>query len=379
MIPTLDRYVAKMFLANAALLLAFLCTLIVAVDFALQFDEYVKLAAAALRAAGHEPSRLRTGPLAVMLVLDLWWPRLFVLAGYLLPVILVGAMGFTCAHMVRHRELVGVLAGGMSLWRVARPMLVATLALVTLQAANREFLLPKLAPLLTRDKKEAGSRTLGVARDFATDSRGRLIYARRIDLDTGAIDGFWAWERDEHGLMTRRIQADRAEWDGRAWRLTNGRALSRSAEGARVGGQRVDALETDLDPTALRLRRFEGLAAKLSTRQLTELIARSERLPETPMNRRRAESFERIRWGRVASMATTILVLVACLPFFLRKEPASMVRQSLLAAPLAIGGFAASVLASSLAIPGLPAQVGVFVPAMLMLPLAIGAAGSVRS
>jgi lipopolysaccharide export system permease protein len=311
---------------------------------------------------------------------DLWWPRLFVLAGYLLPVILVGAMGFTCAHMVKHRELVGVLAGGMSLWRVARPMIVATLALVALQAANREFLLPRLAPLLTRDKKEAGSRSLGVARDFVTDAQGRLIYAQRIDLDTGAIDGLWAWERDEQGLMTRRIQADRAEWNGRAWTLTNGRAIGRSAEGSRsVGGEHVATLESDVDPTALRLRRFEGLAANLSTRQLTELIARSERLPETPMNRRRIESFERIRWGRVASMTTTALVFVTCLPFFLRKEPVSMVRQSLLAAPIALGGFAASVLAGSLAVPGLPAQVGVFVPAMLVLPLAIGAAGSVRS
>jgi lipopolysaccharide export system permease protein len=400
----LDRFIIRQFLTNAALLLVFLAALIVMVDFSLNFDEYTGQARASIRdgaareaiargadagaaaeRALREAGALRVGVLAVGMLADLWWPRMFLLAAFLLGPVLVGALGFTCSQLVRSREVVALLAGGVSLWRVARPMLIATGACIALQAVNRELIVPELAPLLTRDKKEAGRRELGVFSDFVQDARGRLLYFRRADLDKGEVDGLYVWERDGEGLMTRRISATSARWQDGAWRLTDGRSVSRRPEGpqsgpgTRIAPTSVEVLETDVDPTALRLRRFEGMAANLSMVQLGTLIASARAQPDNDSVRRRVATLERIRWGRVSALACIALAMVVCLPFFLRKEPANMIVQSLYAAPIALGAFAATLVGTTTAVPGLPASVSVFLPALALVPLSVAAVASVRT
>jgi len=406
--PILDRYIARQFLTNALLLMAFLMAMIVAVDFSLNFDEYVKQARlwiAQDAGAGLSPdqarnmgeaalrnaSGVRIGALAFWAVIDLWWPRLFLLFGYLLGPVVVGALGFTCAYLVKQRELVAIVASGQSLWRVARPMLLCALGLIVLHAANREFVIPALAPRLTRDVKQRDNPSL---RDFTTDAQGRLLYMQDIRVDTtkgdatdesaGEVRGFYAWDRDQEGLITQRISAERAEWQNGVWALTNGTATPRSmieqaGPATRIAPTPVGTLQTDVDPTALKLRRFEGLATNLGTRQLSQLVARYESQDVTPAIQRRIDTYNRIRWGRISNLAATFLALLTCLPFFLRKEPANMITQSLYAAPVALGAFAATLVGTTAPIPGVPAAIGVFVPVIIMIPLTIAALTSVRS
>jgi lipopolysaccharide export system permease protein len=392
-LPILDRSIARQFLTNAVLLMAFLMAMIVAVDFSLNFDEFVKQARLWIASGGageqalRDASGLRIGALAIWAVIDLWWPRLFLLFGYLLGPVLVGAMGFTCAYLVKQRELVAILASGQSLWRVARPMLLCTLALMALHAFNREFIIPDLAPRLTRDVKQRDAAAL---RDFTTDAQGRLLYLREIRVDpvkssdAGEVRGFYAWDRDQAGLITSRVWADAARWTDGAWELTNGLRAPRgvledAGPGTRIAPRPLASLATDIDPTALKLRRFEGLATNLSTRQLTQLISRYEQMEPTPAIQRRINAYDRIRWGRVATLCATFLAVVVCLPFFLRKEPANMLTQSLYAAPVALGAFAATLVGTTATLPGLPPALGVFVPVLLLVPLAIASITSVRS
>lgn len=398
----LSRYISRQFLMNAFLLMAFLLAMIVAVDFSLNFDEYVKQAKitiaqsasdgltpdearAAAELAVKNASSLKVGVLAVWAVIDLWWPRLFLLFGFLLGPVLVGALGFTCAHMVKHREMIAILASGQSLWRIARPMLLCALALITFQAINREFIIPSLAPRLTRDVKQRDATS---PKDFTLDAQGRLMFLRDIRIDEskdeGEVRGFFAWERDDQGHFTRRITAPRAVWHGDEWQLEDGIAtpltpVTNAGPGSRIVTSPIIRLETDVDPTALRLRRFEGLANNLSTRQLSQLIARYKSQPSTPTIDRRIATYERIRWGRVASMCCSFLAVVVCVPFFLKKEPANMLTQSLYAAPVGLGAFAATIVGTTAAIPGIPPQLSVFVPVLAMIPLAIAAISSVRS
>lgn len=380
----LDRYLTKLLLLNAALLMVFLAVMIVAVDFSLNFDEYSGLARRILEPKG-QADFVRTGLLALWLALDLWWPRLFLLAGYLLGPVLVGAIGFTCAQLVRGRELVAMVAAGLPLLRVARPFVLVTLVLLGAQLINRELVLPALAPLLTRDKQEAGGRSMGAMSDLAIDGQRRLIYARNADLDTSTIQGLWVWERDAAGLMRRRITAPTATFSQGAWRLTDGLAIDRVFEDPRAGAGAqlrqtpVATLESDLDPTALKLRRFRGMASNLSTAQLSELIARYRAGEPTEQARRRIDQLERLRWGRFSALACTLLSVLMAFPFFLRKEPANMLTQSLIAAPVALASLALTLVGVTAAIPGLPPQLSVLVPAMVLAPLAIAAVSSVRS
>jgi len=372
----LDRYIARQFLKNLVLLHVVLFSFVLVIDFSLNFDEYVSIARDMKGPGGEEPSGVRVALVSALLVVDLWWPRLFQLFNYLLGIMLVGAMAFTCSQMVRNREFVAMLASGQSLLRVARPMLLCALLMVGIQTVNREFVVPHLAELLTRSKDDAGKRGLATgARMLTADAQGRLFYARSFDLKNGVIDGLWVWERDSEGLMARRITADSARWNGAAWKLINGMARTRSAA---VGeGSPINEIVTDLSPTVLKLRRYEGYSDNLSTRQISELIARYRSEAEPPINR--IDSLERIRFGRIATMIGSLLSLLMCLPFFLRREPTNMVLQSLICSPLALAAQMAGVLGAAAAIPGLPPQFSVFVPVLVLLPLAIASLSNVKT
>jgi lipopolysaccharide export LptBFGC system permease protein LptF len=215
-VPLLDRYIIRQYLTNVAVLFALLFAVIIVTDFSLNFDEYTRVAGQLHQANNTTSTFLSTAATALYLVWDLWWPRLFLLYNFLLPMALIGAMGFTCAQLSRHREFVAMLAGGLSLHRFARPLILTALALTCLSAANRELIIPRLAPLLTREKGEAGTRSLGtMSLRLTPDSQGRLFYAESVSLDSDSIEGLYVWERDQTGLMTRRITAARAAWDPR--------------------------------------------------------------------------------------------------------------------------------------------------------------------
>jgi lipopolysaccharide export system permease protein len=62
-------------------------------------------------------------------------------------IVLLAAM-FTIAYLQMKNELVALLSAGVSIHRVLRPLFLATLAIVALNMANRELLMPRIADQL---------------------------------------------------------------------------------------------------------------------------------------------------------------------------------------------------------------------------------------
>lgn len=373
---TLDRHIARQYLTNVGALVVILFSFVIAIDVSLNFDEFVKLARehGKLQHDASDPSFVRTTVVAAGLVFDLWWPRLIQLLNALLGLVMVGGMGFTFAQMVRHRELVAMLAGGISLWRAARPVCVCALVLCVAQLANQEYIIPRIAPLLTRQLQQAGQRTLGAAELHpTTDSAGRVFFAQSFDADLGVLRGLQVIERDAAGHGTRIITALSARWKDSEWILDQGRI---KAFGVSATPEPLAALKTNLDPTALRLRRFASYRTSLSFAQATDMLARQESGEGT---RGRDEELERIRLGRFGAIACNLLALAVCIPFFLRREPVGMVVPALKSAPLAVAALMGGVIGASAAIPALPPALSVFVPAIVLLPIAIASVTSVRS
>jgi len=279
-------------------------------------------------------------------------------------------MGFTCAQIVRRRELVEALAGGERIQRLAAPFFAIALAVTTIKAANQEFVIPRLAHLLTRSPKDALERNL---RPFETplvkDGSGRLWYARVFDAETSLLEDVHIWERDEVGRVVTRIVADRAIWVGGAWTLHRGRAID-AASGA---SEPVERVETSLNPEVLVAKRFEGYGNNLSSRQIGAMFKGS------PMDAQTRERFERVRWGRYATLVGNLLALVLVLPFFMVREPRAMMGQTLKAAPIAGVALGASAFAPAFALSGVPPQLGVFAAVLVLAPLALAAAVSVRT
>jgi len=204
----LDRSIARHYVLNVVVLFLVLFSFVVAVDASLNFDRFSDRARDLLAKDGHEASFVRVAPMTAYLIFDFWWPNLVRLFNYMLGLVMVGAMGFTVTQMVRHRELVAVLASGQSLYRVARPIFVVAILLTGMQVASREVVMPRIAPLLTRDQGDAGVRTLGSGHvPLTPDSGGRLWTARVFDADAGEMSDVKVWERDLNGRMLGRFVA----------------------------------------------------------------------------------------------------------------------------------------------------------------------------
>jgi lipopolysaccharide export LptBFGC system permease protein LptF len=375
---TLDRYIARLYLFNVLALVAVLFSFVVAVDVSLNIDKYIEGVNKMDPSAGF----IRRGVLIAWGVIDIWWPKLLQLFNYLVGLVLVAAMGFTFTQLARHRELVAVLAGGISLHRVARPILIVAVGVMCLRWVNSEVILsnPVVAPLLTRDPSDIGKRSWSEFRvNLVPDAQNRVFLAEKFDPTAGEMENLTIFERDKPGdaeggaatggHVQRAIRAVKARWDGHAWVLTSPKVqpMQLSQGGTATGDElppAPDKITTDLSPEALKLKRFEAFSQSLSWGQISELLRTSR--PEV------REKLQRIRWSRVSQTISSLLVLIIAMPFFLTREPKNMVVQSLKCAPIGIVSMMGGILLSTVAWPGLPPGFGVFVPVLILIPLAIG-------
>lgn len=396
---TLDRHIARQYLFNVIALMVVLFSFVVMIDVALNIGRF--LTRAEQLHHGTELGSLRKAVVTTMLVVDIWWPRLLQLFNYTIGLGLMGAMGFTFTQLVRHREIVAMLAGGISLYRTIRPVLVVAALMMGLRVINQEFVIsnPRIAPLLGRDPSEAGKRELGEFQVPPTpDGNNNVLFAHRFDPKTNTMYGVELWKR-EKGIVTSRVSADEARWTGAkqvspsdeghvpggsssgTWVLTNPSVnrleLGKPGEGAVLNTRAAAAppkfLETDLEPATLLFNRFASFSQSLSWLQIGEMLDSPRLKPEM------REKLERIRWGRVSTMFSAVLSLLITMPFFLMREPRNMLLQSLKCAPVGIISLMGGVLLSAMPVPGLPAGFAVFLPVVILLPVAIATLSSIRT
>ena len=376
----LDRYIARQYIFNVLALLFILFSFVLVIDVSLNMDRFLRLAER-MGAQGTEDeiSSVRRAVVTVLLIADLWWPKLLQLYNFLIGMILVGAMGFTFSQMTKHREFVAMMTAGIGLHRVMRPVLVVAFCFTGLQIVNMELVIPKIAPLLVRDHGDAGSRQLGSASvPLTLDGSGRLFRAASFNADTDTLTGVYILERDEQGKAARVITAKSATYANNTWVLTDGLAQIRGTETQGIEtiapATPIATIDSSLDPNELRMNRYESYSQALSFRQVSQMLDR-ESLTD-PGKRAR---YTRIKWGRFAVMISSLLALVISMPFFITREPKNAVIQSLKCAPIAIISLIGGILGASASIPGLPPALGVFIPVMLLSVIAVAQISSMKT
>lgn len=376
----LDRYIARQYLINIGILLVLLFSFVVVVDVSLNLARFVSEAQEQLKQSGSQPSGLRLGLVTALAVVDLWWPRLLQLFNYVLGLVLIGAMGFTFAQLVRHRELVAVMASGISLYRMIRPILIVSVLMLGVQVANQELLIPRIAHLIARDNRDIGQREYSSFRvNLVADGQRRLFQAGDFDPRTGVLTSVNIWERDDQGLAVRRISAESATYRNGQWVLTNGIARPVAIAGldasnpAAMRGQRVAAVASGLDPNALLTEQYRIYGHSRSLAQLFTAASNPNVKAEV------RDQFLRIAWGRIALLVCTLLSLIVAIPFFLTREPKNVILQSLKCAPVALGSLLGSIIGTAAPIPGLPVEFAVWLPVLALLPTATAMGASIKT
>jgi len=376
-LKTLDRSIAWQYLVNALALLLLLNAFVILTSVSLKFEDFLQAASGqANLGATHRALS------ALLLVVDLWWPRVIQLFVFMNGFVLVGAMGFTFAQLVKHRELVAMMASGIPLWRAARPVVVVALAFLGLQVVAQEVVIPQIAPLLSRGERDAGKRDFSSFRvNLVPDGQNRVFMARAFDPALGVATGVYVLERDQSGRAEARITADKGVWDAglKAWKLENGQQRTlRAGAGGAGGGQQVvpiALLRSTVDPSALLSHQYRQFSQTLSSVQLIEAV----NMPGLPADVK--ERMSRMFWGRWSGLLATVLTMVIVMPFFLMREPGNMVTQSIKAAPVALGCLVAGVLGSAAPVPAeiLPVALSAFIPCLVMLPVAIAQGTGIRT
>ncbi|MEZ6242623.1 MAG: LptF/LptG family permease [Phycisphaerales bacterium] len=376
----LDRYIARQFLVNVATLFVILFSFVVVIDVSLNIERFINRAVELQTSGGGaEPGLIRKTVVTALVIADLWWPRLLQLFNFMLGLVMVAAMGFTCTQLSRHREFLAMLAAGLSLHRVARPILAIALGLTFVQAINQEMIIPRIAPLLARDHGDAGKRGLGQTPvPLTPDGQGWIYRADSFDADAGVLTGVYILERDETTKQAiRQITATRATWNDGGWDLEDGleQYIRRSDTALRdEKPRRVHRVETALDPATLKMNRYREYRNALSFSQAGHMLKKSAGLD--PQTRR---DLSRVRWGRISMMLSALLTLVIATPFFVTRVPGNMLLQSLKCAPISIGALVLGVLGSSAALPGIPPWLGAFLPVMALSTIAVAMISLVKT
>ncbi len=192
-----------------------------------------------------------------------------------LPIAMLMATLFTIGSMARYLELTALFAAGWSLMKVCRPLIILALLVTVFSLAWREYVLPeanirrnKVWEVEIHGRPDRIRPTQHIA---LTDSDGRLYYARKFDPNSGILTGLKILSYDG-AVVTERIDAQRAEWDGQYWTLINGtRRTFDGDEETTSSFDRLTASDLTVDPKGFYRDRIRQ--EDMNIRQLREHVA----------------------------------------------------------------------------------------------------------
>ncbi len=314
MLSVLDRYVLRSLVFNYVVALGSMLCLYVVLDMFVNMDEFTEQGYAL--------------PTVVANIASYYWPNLFLYFSQLSGVITLFACVATIARMRKLNELTAVLGSGVSLYRVALPVLAFGVLTTGLLIIDTEWLIPSVAHKLSRDHDDAdGKRAYEVL--FMRDSGGRLLSAGRYLPTQRDLQNILVLTRDTDGTICQTLEADHAVWeppddtrpDGR-WRLDRARLTTRVRGNASGLAPRSNKnvtyplyYESDLSPEVIQLRQSEGWIRFLSLAELGKLEGQAGRNLATVVQTKHA---------RLTAPIVNLVLLLLGLPFFLDRSPGNV-------------------------------------------------------
>lgn len=315
---TLGRYILRSLVWNYVITVAVMLSLYVLLDMFVNMDEFTERSLPVTTVIGN--------------IVDYYVPNLLLYFKQLSGVIMTFACLATAARMRKQNELTAMLASGVSLFRLAIPIVGFGLATVGLLVITTEWLIPRVAYKLARDHDEVGT---GQKYDvlFLQDHDGALLSADEFNTASNELSRMLVLDRDEEGRVTGSIEADSATWEPDAtdpnrgkWHLQRAtqRTLADTSQGT-LGPQGAmteshpTVYESELSPEIIQLRQREGWIEFLSLAQLNTL---------QPRDVGEASTILRTKQMRITTPIVSVILLLLGLPFFLNRAPASVLSET---------------------------------------------------
>lgn len=305
----LDRYIAKNFLIGYAIAFCVLIGLRVIIDLFVGLDEFVENA--------------DKGIVNVLLYIGEYYAlQMSLYFRDFASMITVVAAAFSLGRLIRNNELIAIMASGISLKRVAMPILFLAIFFASLLVIDQELIIPRISHRLVKSKDAvAGHEKYDVW--FIPDNNGSLFYAAAYDVNSMSLESPCIIKREQvkpgHWNIIGQISADKAVYDtkNKIWNLTNGRLVTASqATDKRQGFQTIDAYESPgLEPINIPVMAKAEHTSMLSLQQLNALAMK---------NPRDVAQLYSQKHFRITEPIINFITLMVSLPVLICRDPRSI-------------------------------------------------------
>ena len=318
MVSTLDRYILRSLLINYLIAICVMISLYVVLDLFVNMDEFTE--------QGYPV------PTVIRNMVGYYAPNVLLYYAQLSGVITLFACMATLSRMRKLNELTAILASGVSLYRVAAPIVAFGLATTALLVVDTEVLIPRVAHLLSRDHDDAdGARAFEAL--FLRDQNGALLSARQFHPKRHDLKNMLVLQTDEAGELSSILEADHAEWEppsptrpvGR-WVLNRGHQRTRTVcQAPQLGPTECIEesyprfYETDLGPAEIQLRQSGGWLKFLSLRELQDLQEKGTA---------DIVSIVQTKHARITTPIVAVILLLLGLPCFLARSPSNILNDA---------------------------------------------------
>ena len=371
----LDRYILQTFLLSLLISMAALMGIVLILDLVINVNRLFNLSATVRQ----------TGFWTIFVgLLDYYFYKLFDYFQWIAsPAILVAAAA-SLVRLNRSKEIVGIKAAGVSLYRVMWPMIAVALALDAFYIVNQELILPAISLQLARSPDDLEIKK-EFAVDFIRDENNNIIYAPLYDpktremraeakiLDDGTpfyLARVRVFRRDSKFLPLGTVEAEKAAWDPKAqgWRLTGGvrlpppkepTLLDRFPEGPE--GDPVDFYASNVGPAEILRHRASDFYRYMAYGELRALA-------EDPMRSNR-QTLQVTMHQHVTGPIMNLLLLLLGLPFVAGRDDRNYLSSIGVAIGLVIGIYALTFAATAFGQQGhIGALLAAWLPVFIVLP-----------
>jgi len=260
---TLDRYIVRSFLANASLFFVAMMLLRIIGDLFINIDEFAELEFATV------------GERILHVVRYYGYQSLsyFIELG---GIIIVVSATFTLAVMNHTNELTAMLAAGVSMHRVALPIVICAMAMGGLVIVDQELIIPNVAGelVLSRDDRPD---TVEFEVRLMTDANDSVWHARKYNAGQKRMGRTAVLMRDDQYHLMALLagsQAQSAKRNGRnGWLLDEAHLIGTSRLGTIwVHKQDYQKIWTDVSPRRLLEACAEAIDRNVPLAEITRAV-----------------------------------------------------------------------------------------------------------
>ncbi|HTV47292.1 MAG TPA: LptF/LptG family permease [Phycisphaerae bacterium] len=365
----IDLYIIRSFLVNCALALGVMIGMYVLLDLIVNFN---------LFASDVAPQKMGAWEAFWSLVgqiMNFYMYRSLVIFQMVSGIIPLLAAGFTMVRMTRHHELTALMASGISLYRIAAPIIICSVGFNLLVVVDQELLMPNcIDQLLLQQGQTVASFQQHEPVYFLPESDNSLVLATSYDPKTQTLTDVRIIQRDADGVPTGRILADKAVWNNNVgegpesggWVMTNVVRIN-DKNGANPNEipepLASEIYTTPLNPSQLNLIFRKQAVDYLSTYDVTQLMLNSP--PVTRI------ALEKILHTRITQLIMNMIMLLIGIPFLLTREPNALVRNMFWCGAISAACFISTFVFNQLAGSTLSPFVGAWLPVVIFGPLAL--------